>query len=125
MCPASRAHSAALRTHGFDVSGNRVRRLSRALALALAAAYALLALDSAVISVPFLTHLLPVALVLAGAGIGWERPRPAAIGFAIGAAVTVPLFHTWSAPERFLLLTLPLLVIAGLHRLAPKRQPPS
>jgi len=107
------------------VSRDRVRRLSRALAVALAAAYALFALDAAVISVGFLTHLLPAALVLAGAVIGWERPRPAAIGFAIAAAATVPLFHTWSAPERFLLLTLPLLVIAGLHRLAPERPPRS
>lgn len=103
-----------------------VRRAARALAALFAGLYALFALDTAVLSVGFPVRLALLALVLAGAVIAWNQTRSGVRGFAVGAVASVLLLRTWSSPERFLLLTLPLLVIAGLFGLArdPARPPP-
>jgi hypothetical protein len=93
------------------------RRAARTLAVLLTLLYALFALDTAVLSVGFLVHLVAAALILAGAVIAWNRPRSGAAWFGLG----VLALRTWSAPERFVLLTLPLAVIAGLFLLAVER----
>jgi len=96
-------------------------KAARTLAVVLAVLYVLFALDTAVLSVGFLVHLVPAGLVLAGAILAWRRPWRGAIWFGVGALVSIAAFRTWAAPERFLLLTLPLAVIAGLFVLTVER----
>lgn len=98
-----------------------VRRAARTLAIVLAVLYALFALDTAVLSVGFFVHLVPTALILAGATLAWNRARSGAVWFGVAALASVLAFRTWAAPERFVLLTLPLAVIAGLFLLAVER----
>jgi hypothetical protein len=90
-------------------------------AVVLAMLYALFALDTAVLSIGFLVHLVPTAIVLAGAVLAWNRARSGAIWFGVAALASVVAFRTWAAPERFVLLTLPLAVIAVLFLLAMER----
>ena len=97
------------------------RRGARVLALLLAVLYVFFALDTAVLSVGLLIHLILAALILVGAIMAWNRARPGAVGFAGAAVVSILLFRTWSAPERFLLLTLPLAIVAALFRVAGDR----
>jgi hypothetical protein len=97
------------------------RRAARVLAIVLAVMYALFALDTAVLSVGFVVHLVPATLILAGVVLAWNRARSGAVWFGVAALASVLAFRTWAAPERFLLLTLPLAVIAGLFLLAVER----
>ena len=97
------------------------RRAARMLAVLLAVFYAMFALDTAVLSVGFIVHLVPAALVFAGAVVAWRRPLAGFAGFGIAALASVVAFRTWSAPERFVLLTLPLVVIAVLFLAAAER----
>ncbi|MGD8277702.1 MAG: hypothetical protein PVH00_06735 [Gemmatimonadota bacterium] len=96
-------------------------KTARMAAVVLAMLYALFALDTAVLSIGFLVHLVPTAIVLAGAVLAWNRARSGAIWFGVAALASVVAFRTWAAPERFVLLTLPLAVIAVLFLLAMER----
>jgi hypothetical protein len=106
---------------GGETMRRSAGRAARTLAVVLVVLYALFALDPAVLSVGFLVHLVPAALVLAGAILAWSRPRRGAALFGVAALVSIVAFRTWAAPERFALLTLPLAVIAGLFLVAVER----
>jgi hypothetical protein len=82
----------------------------------ISALYSVFALDAAVISAGPVVRVLAAALVVAGAVRAWSRPGFGMKAFGLAFLASVPLLRSWSEPERFLLLSVPLAAVALLHR---------